>query len=45
MNLVAYNWSLAAEFSYGKLWNLWMLVDEIQVENMLIPNWKSMELE
>ena len=29
MNLVAYNWYLVAEFSYGKLWNLWLLVDEI----------------
>ena len=45
MNSVAYNWSLAAEFFYGELWNLRLLVDEIQVEKMLIPNWKSMKLE
>ena len=32
MNSVAYNWSFAAEFFYGELWNLWLLVDEIQVE-------------
>ena len=46
MNSVAYNWYLATEFFfYGELWNLRMLVDEIQVEKMLIPSWKSMELE
>ena len=25
---------------YGELWNLWLLVDEIQVERMLIPRLK-----
>ena len=48
MNSMAYNWSLGNLFSffiYGELWNLWLLMDEIQVEKMLIPNWKSMELE
>ena len=45
MNLVAHNWSLATEFFYRELWNLWLLMVEIQVEKMLIPNWKSMELE
>ena len=47
LNSVAYNWSLTTEFLffYGELWNMWLLVDEIQVEKMLIPNWKSMELE
>ena len=40
-----YNWPLAAEFFYGELWNLWLLVNEIQMEKMLIPSWKSMELE
>ena len=38
MNSVAYNWSLAAEFFYGELWNLWLSVGEIQVENVLIPS-------
>ena len=38
MNWVAYNWSLVAGFFYGELWNLWLLVGEIQVEKMLIPN-------
>ena len=32
MNSMAYNWSLAVEFFYGELWNLWLLVDEIQVK-------------
>ena len=45
MNSMAYNWSFVAKFFYGELWNLWLLVDEIQVEKVLIPSWKSMELE